>query len=33
MNFTEEEIIIFIKKAAPERTIKSISITEEDESI
>lgn len=32
-NFTEEEIKIFIQRAAPERTIKNISITEEDESI
>lgn len=32
-NFTEDEIKIFIQKAAPERTIKNISITEEDESI
>lgn len=32
-NFTEEEIKIFIQKAAPVRTIKNISITEEDESI
>jgi len=32
-NFTEDEIEIFIQKAAPERTIKNISITEEDESI
>lgn len=32
-NFTESEIKIFIEKAAPERTIKNISITEEDESI
>jgi hypothetical protein len=32
-NFTEDEIKLFIQKAAPERTIKNISITEEDESI
>ena len=32
-NFTDDEIEIFIQKAAPERTIKNISITEEDESI
>jgi hypothetical protein len=32
-NFTKDEIEIFIQKAAPERTIKNISITEEDESI
>lgn len=32
-NFTEDEIKLFIHKAAPERTIKHISITEEDESI
>ncbi len=32
-NFTEDEIKIFIQKAAPERTIKNILITEEDESI
>lgn len=32
-NFTEDEIKIFIQKATPERTIKNISITEEDESI
>lgn len=32
-NFTDEEIKLFIQKAAPERTIKHISITEEDESI
>jgi hypothetical protein len=32
-NFTEDEIKIFIQKAAPERTIKKILITEEDESI
>ena len=31
LNFTEDEIIIFIQKAAPERTIKNISITEDDE--
>lgn len=31
--FTEEEIKVFIKRAAPERIIKKISITEEDESI
>lgn len=32
-NFTEDEIMIFIQKAAPERTVKNIFITEEDESI
>lgn len=32
-NFTADEIKIFIQKAAPERIIKNISITEEDESI
>jgi hypothetical protein len=32
-NFTDDEIKIFIQKAAPDRTIKNISITEEDESI
>jgi hypothetical protein len=32
-NFTKDEIEIFIQKAAPERTIKNITITEEDESI
>jgi hypothetical protein len=31
--FTEDDIKTFIQKAAPERTIKNISITEEDESI
>ncbi|MFA7446728.1 MAG: hypothetical protein WCY89_12350 [Flavobacteriaceae bacterium] len=32
-NFTKDEIEIFIQRAAPESTIKNISITEEDESI
>ncbi len=32
-NYSQDEIKIFIQKAAPERTIKYISITEEDESI
>jgi hypothetical protein len=29
--FTEEEIKIFVEQAAPQRTIKNISITSEDE--